>query len=516
MIRFLIVTAGCLLVLVPCVFAQEPANPDSALDNIIRELEGSGLSLPAAVDSALKNATSVRQAEARYLAASGALRRERGFFDPTLVVSLDHYNDRLPTASFFAGAPVLSTEQTIGNAGLRLNLPIGTEIEASLNTTRLKTNSTFAFLNPQYTSYGALTLRQPLLGGFSASGRKELNRAESDYEAARARFDQEVLAIDAEVQNRYWELYAAERNFAVQKLTRDRGEAFLHETELRAATGIDGPIAVANARAFLAEQQLLLIERAEVLDLLSDDLASLMGARPPDGSPRYITIEEPAETYPVVDVDSLVAWAFQENLDLHAAEQDAEAFRALARAAGWEALPQLDLVGSLGGNGLAGTAQNVYFGNDTLRSTVTGNAGDAIGEAARRDFPSWSIGVEVSIPIGLRSGLGEQERLEAEVMTAEQRRLEIQRLIEQQVRANYRELLYGNRRIEIAREGVAAAEEQVRIGVIEFRNGRTTAFELVRLGADFAVAQERYSRALVRTAKAAAALTQLTSGHYQF
>ena len=65
----------------------------------------------------------------------------------------------------------------------------------------------------------------------------------------------------ADIERRYWDLYAAERNYAVQKLTRDRGEAFLQEKELRAATGIVGPVAVANARTFLAEQELLLIER---------------------------------------------------------------------------------------------------------------------------------------------------------------------------------------------------------------------------------------------------------------
>ncbi len=72
----------------------------------------------------------------------------------------------------------------------------------------------------------------------------------------------------------------------------------------------------------------------------------------------------------------------------------------------------------------------------------------------------------------------------------------------------------GRRRMVAAREGVAAAQEQVRIGLIEFQNGRTTAFELVRLGQDFAIAQQRYSEALVRSAKAAARLRQLTSGAY--
>lgn len=510
-----VVATWCLLVC-QAVLSQEPSNPDSALIEIINELEGFRLPLADAATYALQNATSVRQAEARFLAAQGALRRERGGFDPELFLALDHFDDQVPTASFFAGAEVLSTELTNGSAGLRLNLPIGTELEASLSANRLKTNSQFAFLNPQYTSFGSITLRQPLLGGFAATGRRDLTTAERGSEAAEARYHQEMLATTANVQRRYWDLYAAERNYAVQKLTRDRGEAFLRETELRAESGLDGPIAVANARAFLAEQELLLIEREEVMDLVSDDLASLMGTRPPSGSIRYVTIDVPADSYPVQPVDSLIEWGMRENLELLAAEQDAEAFRALARAAGWDALPRVDLVGSLGGNGLAGAAQDVIFGSDTLRSSISGSTWDAISQAGRREFPSWSVGIEVSIPIGLRSGLGEEDRLEAEVMGAEQRKIEISRLLEQQIRANYRELLHGNRRIAVARQGVLAAEEQVRIGVIEFRNGRSTAFELVRLGADFAVAQERYSRALVRTARAAAALTQLTSGRYRF
>jgi outer membrane protein TolC len=54
----------------------------------------------------------------------------------------------------------------------------------------------------------------------------------------------------------------------------------------------------------------------------------------------------------------------------------------------------------------------------------------------------------------------------------------------------------------------------VRIGVLQYNSGRTTAFELVRLGADLASAQQRYSQALVRTAKAESALRFLTSSGY--
>jgi outer membrane protein TolC len=82
------------------------------------------------------------------------------------------------------------------------------------------------------------------------------------------------------------------------------------------------------------------------------------------------------------------------------------------------------------------------------------------------------------------------------------------------VRTAHRELSHGNDRLKIAKVGVEAAQEQIRIGLIEFQNGRITALELVQLSEDFAIAQRRYSDALVRSVTAAANLRQLTSGKY--
>ncbi len=491
----------------------QPSNPDSALQIILENIEGTPLRLASANQYALQKATSVRIAEAAVQAARGAVRREKGVFDPELFFTLNHEDIEEPTASFFSGADILFNLQTTALGGLHWDLPIGTQLEASLNMVRLKSNSSFAFLNPQYTTFGSLSLRQPLLAGFHASARKELSQAEQSLHAAQARYDQQLVSIKAAVELRYWELYAAERDYAVRKLTRDQGLAFLRETELRAEAGLVGPNQVASARTFLAEQKLLLLDREEQLDQLSDQLAALIGVRPETGA-RFTTVDEPPDQFQLEEVEVLIDQALQNNADLKAADADIAAARTLARAARWEALPEIDLIGSIGGNGLGGTAQDVIFGTDTLQATRSGSAGDALNQALQRDFRTWSVGVEVRVPIGFREGLGEKDRLNAEVVVAEQRYIQQVRSIEELVRTSHRELFHGRRRLEAAREGVEAAQEQVRIGLIEFHNGRTTAFELVRLGADFAAAQQRYSQALVRTARAAASLTQLTSGKY--
>lgn len=492
----------------------QPANPDSALAHIIESLDGTRLGLDAAVAYGLENATSLRAAEGEYLARRGVEKREAGFFDPELFLAFNHFDDERRAASFFAGAPVLATTETAGVAGLRLVTPIGTKLEASLSTVRFQTNSAFATLNPQYDAFGQLSLRQPLLSGFQTSARKDLVRAQQGTAASRARYDQEAVSVSVQVEKAYWNLYAAERDYAVQQLTRDRAKAFLEETEVRARIGLVGPNQVANARTFLAEQELLLIDSLERMGRLTDALASLIGVRPQPGDNHFITVDDPPDEFPLGDVEDWVRVAAERNLNLAAAEADVEAVRALWKAARWEALPSLDLVGSIGGNGLAGSPQDVVFGSDTLRTDVSGSLGDASREALQGDYPAWSVGLELSVPIGLRPGRGERDRLRAEVTIAEQRVIDQRRQLEERVRTSYRELDHGQRRLGAAREGVAAAREQVRIGLIDFQNGRTTAFELVRLGADLAVAERRYSEALVRSAQAAAALKEWTSGAY--
>src|SRR5207249_9089404 len=91
-----------------------------------------------------------------------------------------------------------------------------------------------------------------------------------------------------------------------------------------------------------------------------------IGVRPEAAMRRFIPVENPPNDYPVDSEGVLVELALKENLDLRAAQQEVEASRALANAAGWESLPVVNLVGALAGNGLAGPVQHLnIFGTDT-------------------------------------------------------------------------------------------------------------------------------------------------------
>ncbi|MDO9171993.1 MAG: TolC family protein [bacterium] len=491
------------------------AEPDSALAQALARIEGEPLALEQALLAAVGGSTDARIARAELDAARGALRRERGGFDPEFYGGLTRSSSEQPTASLFAGASVLETEQTAGTAGLRLKTRWGTELTASLDAVRSETNNAYASLRPQHDAAGRLELRQPLLKGSGAAAKGALASAERSYEAALAAHDDAVLGVRAVVETAYWQLHGAVRDLAVQQLLRDQAASLLDETRIRADAGLIGPGQVASARVFLAEQEQAWLDRREALDLESDRFAALIGRRPAGGSRRYLTAAAPPPAFAAPDEEAALAVALSDNLQLRSFERNVAALQALADAAAVDARPRLDLIGSLGGAGLSGSGRRIVspFGAEpeTIQTADIGGLGESLDQVVRRTYPNWSVGVSFSLPLGGRAGGGERDRVRAATVSAGLQLEAARRDLEARVRADCRELAANRERLALADEGVDASREQVRIGLIEFRNGRTTAFELVRLAADLAAAQQRRSQAQVRAARAAADLRRLTA-----
>ncbi len=492
--------------------ADTPIRPDSALVEILSHMKGQSLRLAEALQLAQKNSTQVLMAEAAMRAAKGSLRRARGGFDPEVFLEYGRLGNNMPSSSPFGGASVVETEQTNTSTGLRLKLPIGTQIEAGVDARRLETNSAFAALNPEYSATSKLQLTQPLLKGFGPAAKSDLASTRRWYDAAVARYEEAVLNLEADVEGKYWDLYAAERDLAVQMLVYDRGTAFLNQANLRAKAGLVGPSDVAKARVFVADQQQQVFDREEELDRVSDQLASMIGQRPADTATRFRPADAPSSTYEELpSVETLLTQAFEQNRGLRAAEMDLEAARSLESGGKWNAWPTLDLVGSIGGNGLSGTAQQIEFGGETFTSEFDGDAGDSWSQAIGRDYQTWFLGLNFVMPIGLRPGGGERDRLTAERMRSEQSRLDVKLTLEEDVRAYHRELLHAQQRLDAAGEGVDASNEQVRIGTLDYDYGRISAVELVLLAEDLAKAQQSLTRALVKAAKAQSGLKKLTT-----
>jgi outer membrane protein TolC len=485
---------------------------DSAFAQQLQRMEGTRIGLEEAVKLALENSTEVAQAAATLAAAEGVLRREKGGFDPEVFATALRTSEEIPTSSPFA--PVESNDRVEGVVGAGMTLKTGTNIVASARTTRQTTQAGFESLSPKYDSRAGVDIRQPLLQGFGIAAHGELTASEHELEAARANFEGTRLSVRSQVERTYWDLYAAERDVAVGTVVREGAAALEESAERRARTGLVGPNQVANARVFLAGRETVLLDLAETHDQISDQLSTLIGAHPDAGARSWRPTQEPPHDFPLAPEDSVVALALTVNYTLHFLDATIAAAATREEAAGRDALPVLDLLGSVAGSGLAGRGRDLTFGDTTISNDLDTNFNDSWKQVFQGDFPTWSAGLRFSMPIGRRAGTGERDRRRALVAFAEQQHVAAQRSLEEVVRARYRDLEHAEERLGFARNGAEAAFEQARIGRLEFDNGRTTAFELVRLAGDLATAQQIYSQALVRAAKAAAQLRELTAGAY--
>lgn len=304
------VTAALTVLSLPAIALRAEAqtnaatfDPDSALAAELNRLPGQPIGLEDAVALALTGATDVMEARASRDAALAARLTEKGTFDPELFADVTRSRDETPSSSPFSQPDVIENETTATTAGARVRLPIGTEIEAAVGATKVETNSAFAAIDPEYRADGRLEVRQPLLKGFGAGTASALSAAARGAEAAESGYLDAQLSMRARVETTYWQLYAAERDVAVQALIVDRAAALLEQATLRADAGLVGPNEVANARVFLAEQRLASLDRREALAQTSDRLATLLGVRPDSGQ-RYRPADEPPSAYPVDDVDS--------------------------------------------------------------------------------------------------------------------------------------------------------------------------------------------------------------------
>ena len=77
--------------------------------------------------------------------------------------------------------------------------------------------------------------------------------------------------------------------------------------------------------------------------------------------------------------------------------------------------PSVDLMGSLGLNGLSGDAINVTSGTFTGKSAYGGGYGQSLSDSLSTQFYNWEFGVKFSYPLGNRSAKSQlaASRLEA-------------------------------------------------------------------------------------------------------
>lgn len=338
--------------------------------------------------------------------------------------------------------------------------------------------------DPQFTKYNSffgLSLAQPLLKNFGTDvNLADIRIARADRAISGWQLRQQVIDVVTDTIAIYAELYFSIENLAVERRSRDLAGQLVNDNTKRAEIGVMAPLDVMQARADFAsrEERVLVAERAVydnenlLKQLVTDEISNILDTR------LRITEPELPDTAPP-DKKKDYARAFEIRPDYRQALLDIQKRQITTIFNRNQALPRLDLVGSLGLNGI----------DTDLASSFERVSGQANNNLA------WNAGAIFSVPIPNRTGTGNLEvsKLEALRSLVDLKRLEQAILVEADNAAG--QIDTTRKRIEAARIAREFAYMTLEAAQARLASGTSTTFEVLQFQRDFATAEANEYRA---------------------
>ncbi|HEY7816594.1 MAG TPA: TolC family protein, partial [Vicinamibacteria bacterium] len=217
---------------------------------------------------------------------------------------------------------------------------------------------------------------------------------------------------------------------------------------------------------------------------------------------RYLPVSEPTMEDIQIDVEEAIRVALQRQPLMQAARIELETRDYNVRFTKNQILPQLDLVGSFALAGIGGDQILRDDFGDLPSGVIPGGFGDAVDTLFGGDYRDWSVGLNVSYPLG--TSVAEAQHAQAQVEARQQRaRIDSNEiLISQEVRRTARAVDTNRKRIDATRVARELAAKRLEAEQKKFEVGMSTSFLIVQAQRDLSQAAANELRALIDYNKA--------------
>ncbi len=456
------------------------------------------LSLDEAVARALENNVDI--AVERYnpeQSAQNVISAE-GYYDPFLFANLSKTSTDTKGTNFFSGGDVVNTKTGLWNFGLGIPVKTGGEFSLAFNNNRRDTNNAFTTFNPVYNSNLSISITQPLLKNFRIDApRNQLRLAKKSREISDVQFRQTIINTVATVKGYYYELLFAIDNLEAARTNLDLAKRLLEENEIRVKVGTMAPLDVVSAQSEVAAREEGVILAENALAEAEDDLKRAIFPQndPAMWSTRVNPTDRPTADPVPVNIEAAVQNALSNRTDVVAARKSLERADYNLQYARNRLMPQLDLQANYGGSGAGGT-QIIRDGvGGPVIDTIPGGYGDALSEVFGADFPTWTVGFNVSYAIPNRSAKAgaASAQLSKDQTLASFRRLELQ--VAAEVRTAGRAVESGFKRVASTQAARRLAAERLDAEEKKFAAGMSTNFLVTQAQRDLATASVNELRA---------------------
>ncbi len=330
------------------------------------------------------------------IAAADILAAE-GIFDVNWETSFTDARNKRPGGVFTS--PPGRTQTDTFTTGFSGKSPIGTTYDFGLNIQRLNTTTNSGeTLQWSGLPMVGITLTQPLAKGFGWEVNTfEIRVLRKARDISYMQLVQRVMQTVATIEQSYYDLIHDCENVRAQRQSVELAQRALDENRKRFEVGTMSKLDIVQAEAEVAQREGNLIDATRILDqhqaafkqLISRDVVSLRDA--------FIVPVDRASIgpQPINPLDSIRAGLenrpeyLQRRLELEQSHIYVKYYRN-------SLLPEVDLTGSYGFNALSGGSAS----RDWPRLD------DNMNQIANGQFPTWSAGVVVTVPLGNTTARG--------------------------------------------------------------------------------------------------------------
>lgn len=382
---------------------QRPSVPTqvqrpSRLDEFI--VEGKlRLGLEDAILLTLLNNSGVNVNRAQFDLSQFAVQRARSPFDPLFVAGFAPTRSVSPSDSSLTGASTLSTLTQTSSAGYSQQFLTGTSVSVGLSTTRFTTNSSFATVNPSFSSGLTFSLSQPLLRNFGFfANRAPIIIAQRGVRQSRANFEAQLNDTVQNVINQYWDVVQAHKTLDVLNKSLELAEASYQRDKRALELGALPPLDIYRSESQVAQRKVTVIQAEYALKQVETTLRQTVGADL-DARAGALDLEltDTAETggkLEIVDLQESLVDALKNRPEIDAQNQQLAIDDTNAKLAVNNLRPDLNLSASYTSNGLGG----IIF-DSTGALVSNGGFGDSLSQLGGFSFPTYGISLQMRFPL---------------------------------------------------------------------------------------------------------------------
>ncbi|HKD81693.1 MAG TPA: TolC family protein [Candidatus Angelobacter sp.] len=357
------------------------------------------LSLEDAILLTLLNNSDVNVNRAQFDLSQFAVQRAHSPFDPLFVAGFAPTRSVSPSDSSLNGASTLSTLNQTSSAGYSQQFITGTNLSVSLSSTRFTTNSSFATVNPSFTSGLTFSLSQPLLRHFGIfANRAPIIVAQRGVRQSRANFEAQLNDALQTVINQYWDVVQARKTLEVLKKSLELAEASYQRDKRALELGALPPLDIYRSESQVAQRKVPVIQAEFSLKQVENTLRQTIGADL-DARAGALDLEltDTAETggkLEIVDLQESLAGALKNRPEIDAQNQQLAIDDTNAKLAVNNLRPDLNLAASYTSNGLGGI---VFDNSGNLVSN--GGFGDSLSQLGGFSFPTYGVTLQMRFPV---------------------------------------------------------------------------------------------------------------------